>query len=1105
MKNDCTYPTPHLKDYILENTPQRVIERYKGLASYAQNHDFGILEDVVVIDTETTGFSFNHDELIQIAAARMHAGEIVNWYTTFVNPGQLIPDEITHLTHISQEHVENAPSPAEALQDLVEFVGDLPLIAHNATFDRTFVTKTLEGEPLQKNVWIDSLDLARIVLPRFSSHRLLDLVRAFGGPDSTHRADDDVVSTCLVYRILLAGVATMPSPLVAHIAQMSTIDEWNTVYVFQQLADPEAPVYSLRKSRALAVNDEIEQVRHDAFAHAEHVARETELLGGIPDGDTICCSNNNVPHIVYAGQKPSDEIVSRETIIVGINPDGTPLFESDTFDGSIEAIEVEGYHEFNHEDIHSNVSRETLLHDDSDNQSNDYSQQNSNAQEQDSIFITSKEQSSSLRFATDAEIEAAFAPEGLVGTLYESYEVRQEQIEMSLAVNRALTTSTNLAVEAGTGVGKSMAYLVPLAYAARYNNITVGVATKTNALLDQLVNKELPLLQKALGITYAPLKGFTHYLCNRKINRIVEQGPQYVTWKGDQIHQAPALAGLLSFIDQTDFDDMDALKIDFRALPKWQISTKSAECLRRKCPFYGRSCFVHGARDQAQRSDVVVTNHSLLFWDVRYEGELLPPIRFWAVDEAHGAEDEARSALATALASEQIRSLVRRVASEEARHNVFLRAERNTAITSEAKHLFDALISKACKAGGAYAMAAEEFCLRVKDLLYFDPQSKKSGYEYSELWLNEDIRQSSIFAKVAGCAQALNDTLDALIKASRDIVAYLESLEITTSEQREIALVALELREIQEALGAVFTHQNSNQVYSVRLNRAKDKLNEVFTVQPLDVGALLNETLYQNTYSIVYTSATLSVDKGFESFEQAMGLNQSSESRTNTVQVNSSYDFDTQMRIYIPEDMPEPQDARYLPALQELLTELHLALQGSLLTLFTNRRDMERCFDQVNPVLKEHELRLVCQKWGVSTKGLRDDFLKDEHLSLFALKSFWEGFDAPGATLKGVIIPKLPFGLPTDPLSCERALLDEHAWAHYSLPAAVIETKQAVGRLIRTASDEGIVVLADKRLLTKYYGKKFLNSLPSTNIQVLPKDEIVTRVAEFAAKQTRDE
>ena len=155
---------------------------------------------------------------------------------------------------------------------------------------------------------------------------------------------------------------------------------------------------------------------------------------------------------------------------------------------------------------------------------------------------------------------------------------------------------------------------------------------------------------------------------------------------------------------------------------------------------------------------------------------------------------------------------------------------------------------------------------------------------------------------------------------------------------------------------------------------------------------------------------------------------------------------------------------------------------------------MEHCFEAVRPALKEDNLRLVCQKWGVSVKGLKDDFLKDEHLSLFALKSFWEGFDAPGSTLKGVVIPKLPFGLPTDPLSCERQQRDDRAWAHYSLPAAVIEVKQAVGRLIRTATDKGIVVLADKRLITKYYGKKFLNSLPSHSISYLTCDEIVEDV-----------
>ena len=161
-----------------------------------------------------------------------------------------------------------------------------------------------------------------------------------------------------------------------------------------------------------------------------------------------------------------------------------------------------------------------------------------------------------------------------------------------------------------------------------------------------------------------------------------------------------------------------------------------------------------------------------------------------------------------------------------------------------------------------------------------------------------------------------------------------------------------------------------------------------------------------------------------------------------------------------------------------------------------NKTNQDSC-TVVNPEIKAENLRLVCQKWGVSVKGLRDDFLKDEKLSLFALKSFWEGFDAPGSTLRGVVVTKLPFGLPTDPLSCERANRDDRAWNNYSLPTAVLEVKQAVGRLIRTSTDEGIVVLTDHRLVSKYYGKKFLNSLPSKNISVIPMADIISRVESF--------
>ena len=213
----------------------------------------------------------------------------------------------------------------------------------------------------------------------------------------------------------------------------------------------------------------------------------------------------------------------------------------------------------------------------------------------------------------------------------------------------------------------------------------------------------------------------------------------------------------------------------------------------------------------------------------------------------------------------------------------------------------------------------------------------------------------------------------------------------------------------------------------------------------------------------------------------------------------SSYNFDEHMTVYVVNDMPEPNEASYLDALQRLLVESHRAQRGSMLTLFTNRREMEACYEVVRDDLKGDDLRVVCQKWGVSVKGLRDDFLADEHLSLFALKSFWEGFDAPGSTLRGVIIPKLPFAKPSDPLSCERATRDDAAWRRYVLPAAVLETKQAAGRLIRKADDSGVLILADGRLLTKSYGKMFLRSMPSKTVKTLTCAEIVEELRQAAA------
>lgn len=976
-----------LRAFISEGTTESIIQRYASLAQLAETIDFGDLDtNIVVVDTEATGLSFVHDELTQIAAARMEGGRIVDWYVTFVNPGKPIPEDVAHLTNIHDEDVANAPTPNEALEGLAAFVGDAKVVAHNVDFDKTFTTKHPGGYPLLERTWIDSLDLSRIALPRMKSHRLIDLVTAFNLPLSSHRADDDVAATCAVLRILFAAVYCMPSHLVSYIAGLAMPEEWSTQMVFKEIAHLKAqregaiPPFTVRSLRQGRVDKSVFHVKHDA------------------------------------------------------------------------------------DDVASDPERQ-------------------------------------LSYPSEAEIESAYSETGLLGSLYSDYEPRAEQKAMAHQVRAAFARSENLVVEAGTGVGKSMAYLVPSALTAQRSNITVGVATKTNALLDQLVYHELPALRSALHaqnperpfLTFTPLKGFSHYPCLRKVERVVEHGASVKEVAGKQVSQAPAIATLLSFIEQTDYDDIDTLKLDFRALPRKSITTASRDCLRRKCPYFNTTCYIHGQRRMAEQADIVVTNHSLLFCDLVADGGLLPPIRYWVVDEAHGAENEARRAFSVSLEAESLLRSAMRAGGDDSSRNVFTGAERRVVVgdSEERATLFYALIAKGLKLGKAYGQAAEAYAAHMKDLGFFVPGKKGRGYDVSEIWLNNDIRGSATYAHMATFADDLYDAAEKLVAVCQELVAYLDDIEGAADVQREIASLAMEVKEHLAALDLIIKNPSEAFAYSATVSQKNDRVVEKQEALMVHMGDKLNETLFARTHSVVFASATVSIDGSLDAFQSSLGLNSSEHSQSTACIIPSSYDFDRQMTIYVPSDMPEPTEMQYLAQLQRLLTGVHVAQQGSMLTLFTNRREMENCFNVVQPQLKEHDLRLVCQKWGVSVKGLRDDFLKDEHLSLFALKSFWEGFDAPGSTLKGVVIPKLPFAKPTDPLSCERAATDDQAWRRYVLPQAILETKQAAGRLIRKADDEGVLILADKRLLSKSYGKAFLRSMPSRTVKVLTINQII--------------
>jgi ATP-dependent DNA helicase DinG len=947
-----------LQEMLIAGTDRDVAARYETLAHRAKDARFGVFEEeYVVLDTETTGFSPTRDSLIEVAAAITCGPEIIARFSTFVDPGREIPPYITELTGISAEDVRGAPRAEQALSDLDAFVGQRMIVAHNASFDRSFIAENAPvGSSLgDEDRWIDSLELARLALPRLREYKLQTLSEAFGVASSTHRATDDVEALCGIWRILLVGVSDFPPGLANLMAGMFPQTLWPLRQVLSQVAGSSGADdarFSLAKARAEREGTQRQRQKVDAI----------ELEGGI-------------------------------------------------------------------------LELEPLEH---------------------------------------SELEEAFGSDGLLQEMYGSFEPRDEQLLMASEVAEALASSTHRVIEAGTGVGKSMAYLLPLALFAQRNHVCCGVATKTNALLDQLMYHELPRLDAALpeGVAYVALKGYDHYPCLRKLMNLTREDRAF---NGSSV---PAMvAMLLSFVCQSARGDLDPLVLSWRELPRHEICASAEDCLRHKCRF-NHCCLLHGARRTAKKADVVLTNHALLFCDMEADRGILPPIRQWVIDEAHGMEAEARQQLSFAL---EPRLLRQALAGLLGSGGVLVGMERAAQPLSGASGLIGKIAETEGEVRAASAIA-ESFFSQMKGLCEI---AEQSSYNQVELWINEAVRESAQWGALAGMASSLAGRMEKLWSACRDILSYSMQFEELLELQGDLAGLIGEIKEALDSLILVFDGSDDAFVYYAELDRRADAPYDRLVAARLDVGEVLAEQLYPEMLSVVFTSATLATGEDFGYFVHGAGLDRLERDCWRAVQFESSYDFEHNMAVYLPTDMPEPNAAGYREALKRLIYEVHVALGGSTLTLFTNRRDMEDMYEQLKGPLASEEITLRCQTRGYSAKRLRDEFLDNEALSLFALRSFWEGFDAPGDTLRCVIIPKLPFGKPNDPLMQERGLRERNAWKAYALPEAVIDLKQAAGRLIRSSTDSGSLVLADARLLTKWYGRLFLDALPSQQRHVL--------------------
>jgi ATP-dependent DNA helicase DinG len=956
---ECT----DLTRFIVPGTDDDVVASYRTCAEAARDAVYGFEEPIVVIDIETTGFDPERDRVIEIAAALMEGPEIVSRFHTLVDPGRPLPHEIVRLTGISDDDVCGAPSAEEAVRELAEFVAARDMVAHNAGFDRSFLSHISGGDQLT-GVWMDSLQAALIAFPRLRSHRLRDLADAFGACTPSHRAADDVEALTYLWRVMLAGLDSLPEGLAARIAGLAPDAEWSLGPLIAHIAAARpASAHDTKDLRRARVAIE----RGDALADAEEL-------------ECVC--------------PPIDEVV------------------------------------------------------------------------------------------------AEFEESGLAGRMYEGYERRAEQAEMSAAVTPVFRDKNHLAVEAGTGVGKSLAYLVPAVRFAVANGVSVGVATKTNSLMDQLIYSELPALCDALDddLRYVALKGYDHYPCLRKLDRYAAD------LDGAEERVVVTLAALLSWVGQSAWGDLDSLNVHWRRDVRGQIQASSADCTHKRCRYYPNLCYVHGVRRKAASAHIVATNHALLFRDLVADGSILPPIRHWIVDEAHGAEGEARDQLSLVCDQVELDVVLGAIATKRggALGNV------RRAVDSQHAEEFPGLL-------GAIA-AAEEAAKTCETLVgsFFDfmkdvgAQVPDTGYELCEVRIGEEIRASAAWSTAAGVGASLARKLQGLVEAVRDLVTRLEEIGSDVTDVRA-DLAGLLSRLAFQVLGlqVVLDGEDDAFVYSLLFNRDREKHRDRLTAYRLDVGADLAEQLYPRVHSVIYTSATVATGDDFSHFARSVGLDRIEPELWRAVRLESSYDFERQMAVFVPNDLPDPKAAEWRGQLEQLLRDAHIAMGGSTLTLFTNRRDMDALYQAIEPDLDATGIGLIVQSRGVSAKRLRDEFLAEPSLSLFATKSFWEGFDAKGDTLRCVIVPRLPFGRPSDPLAEEREFREGRAaWAKYALPQAVLELKQAAGRLIRSSTDTGCLIIADTRVLTKFYGRTFLDSLPVRDIEIMPAADMVTSLAE---------
>jgi len=704
-------------------------------------------------------------------------------------------------------------------------------------------------------------------------------------------------------------------------------------------------------------------------------------------------------------------------------------------------------------------------------------------------------------FLEEIDIENYFAKDGILAKEIKGFEYREEQEEMAQYIQDAINEDRKIIVEAGTGTGKTLAYLIPSIKWAVTNKKKVIIATNTINLQEQLLLKDIPLAKSIIKdeFSYVLVKGRNNYVCKRLFNELVlGKSIDIETFSMEAREQ---IEYILKWGNKTKTGDK--AELPFEVYPDvWELVQSTTElCLGKKCP-YRKECFYMKTRMEKMEADILISNHHVFFADLNVRAEtdfdseylILPRYDMVIFDEAHNVESVARSYFSVEVSKISFTRLLNRIYQKKNKRKKEKSALIRVEDTVDEKNLEDSeqyiyLLNTLKEEISILQNIGDEYFDEIRKIYETNTEApiKKSlnNFEMTKSRFLENLREKkdifqSKLADFLNLMMSFNNVIDEEKDKNPEVINFNNHLKM--------------FKAYIDSFKFINSFEDDNYIYWLDIN--SKRTNVILTATPLNIAQKLSTVLFDNLDRLVFASATIVVNGNFDYFKKSLGLDE--EDCIEAI-IKSPFDYDEQMSVYIPSDIQDSENINaFVSDASKFILNILLKTNGKAFILFTSYTMLNQIYYSISKKLKDKGFEVFLHGDKPRSQIIKE-FKEAENPILFGTTSFWEGVDVQGENLSNVIITKLPFLVPTDPVvSAISKKIEEdggNSFMDFQLPEAIIKFKQGVGRLIRKKTDSGNIFILDNRILKKRYGSLFINALPSQkNIKILEKDDIIEEI-----------